>query len=145
MKLLLDTHVFLWLVGAPEKLTERALEACKDRRNPDVGRLKPNSPAPGSFEGVDGRDGTRDPLKGGSDPVASPRRAAAWSARALARLRGRGNGGSDPSPGAFKRQKASTKNSKKSLTSEVMPERKSKKSLTSTFEASKNSKKSLTS
>ncbi len=34
MKLLLDTHVFLWLAGAPEKLTERALEACKNRRNP---------------------------------------------------------------------------------------------------------------
>ncbi len=34
MKLLLDTHVFLWLAEAPEKLTERALGACKDRRNP---------------------------------------------------------------------------------------------------------------
>ncbi len=34
MKLLLDTHVFLWLAGGPEKLTGRALEACKNRRNP---------------------------------------------------------------------------------------------------------------
>ena len=34
MRLLLDTHVFLWLADAPEKLTERALEACKNRRNP---------------------------------------------------------------------------------------------------------------
>ena len=34
MKLLLDTHAFLWLVEAPEKLTNRALAACKDRRNP---------------------------------------------------------------------------------------------------------------
>ncbi len=34
MKLLLDTHVFLWLAGAPEKLTARALDACKNRQNP---------------------------------------------------------------------------------------------------------------
>ncbi len=34
MRLLLDTHVFLWLAGAPEKLTEQALEACKARQNP---------------------------------------------------------------------------------------------------------------
>lgn len=34
MKLLLDTHVFLWLASAPEKLTERALQACRNRHNP---------------------------------------------------------------------------------------------------------------
>ncbi len=34
MRLLLDTHVFLWLTGAPERLTEKALEACKARQNP---------------------------------------------------------------------------------------------------------------
>ena len=34
MRLLLDTYVFLWLAGAPEKLTARALDACKNRQNP---------------------------------------------------------------------------------------------------------------
>ena len=34
MRLLLDTHVFLWLAGAPERLTTRALDACKNRQNP---------------------------------------------------------------------------------------------------------------
>jgi PIN domain nuclease of toxin-antitoxin system len=34
VKLLLDTHVFLWLLDTPEKLSERALGACRDRRNP---------------------------------------------------------------------------------------------------------------
>ena len=33
MKLLIDTHAFLWLMGDPEKLSRRALEACKDRGN----------------------------------------------------------------------------------------------------------------
>ena len=33
MKLLIDTHAFLWLMGEPEKLSRRALEACKDRGN----------------------------------------------------------------------------------------------------------------
>ena len=31
MKLLIDTHTFLWLMGEPEKLSRKALEACKDR------------------------------------------------------------------------------------------------------------------
>lgn len=33
MKPLIDTHAFLWLMGDPEKLSRRALEACKDRGN----------------------------------------------------------------------------------------------------------------
>lgn len=33
MKLLLDTHTFLWLLTSPEKLSERALAACKDLEN----------------------------------------------------------------------------------------------------------------
>ena len=33
MKLLIDTHAFLWLMGEPEKLSRKALEACKDRGN----------------------------------------------------------------------------------------------------------------
>lgn len=33
MKLLIDTHAFLWLMGEPEKLSRKALEACKDREN----------------------------------------------------------------------------------------------------------------
>lgn len=30
MKLLLDTHSFLWLLEEPERLSEKALAACKD-------------------------------------------------------------------------------------------------------------------
>ena len=33
MKLLIDTHAFLWLMGEPEKLSRKALEVCKDRGN----------------------------------------------------------------------------------------------------------------
>ena len=33
MKLLLDTHTFLWLLTSPEKLSEQALAACKDLEN----------------------------------------------------------------------------------------------------------------
>jgi PIN domain nuclease of toxin-antitoxin system len=33
MKLLLDTHVFLWLNDAPEKLSEMARQACEDLHN----------------------------------------------------------------------------------------------------------------
>jgi len=33
MKLLLDTHVFLWLNGSPEKLTTAAREACENPGN----------------------------------------------------------------------------------------------------------------
>ncbi len=31
--LLLDTHIFLWLNGQPEKLSKRALEICADPKN----------------------------------------------------------------------------------------------------------------
>jgi len=30
MKLLLDTHTFLWLAGSPERLSATALAACED-------------------------------------------------------------------------------------------------------------------
>ena len=33
MKLLLDTHVFLWLMSAPGKLPAAMLAACQDREN----------------------------------------------------------------------------------------------------------------
>jgi PIN domain nuclease of toxin-antitoxin system len=33
MKLLLDTHAFIWWASGPEKLSERALLACQDRSN----------------------------------------------------------------------------------------------------------------
>jgi PIN domain nuclease of toxin-antitoxin system len=33
MKLLLDTHAFLWWAAAPDKLSERVLLACQDRDN----------------------------------------------------------------------------------------------------------------
>jgi PIN domain nuclease of toxin-antitoxin system len=33
MKLLLDTHTFLWLDSSPEKLSQRALAACEDPTN----------------------------------------------------------------------------------------------------------------
>ncbi len=33
MKLLLDTHVFIWLDTAPEKLSARALAACENEEN----------------------------------------------------------------------------------------------------------------
>jgi PIN domain nuclease of toxin-antitoxin system len=33
VKLLLDTHAFLWLMEEPEKLSRKALKACQDRRN----------------------------------------------------------------------------------------------------------------
>lgn len=33
MRLLLDTHVFLWVVSAPEKLSTAARSACEDRSN----------------------------------------------------------------------------------------------------------------
>lgn len=33
MKLLLDTHTFIWWASAPEKLSERALLACQNRDN----------------------------------------------------------------------------------------------------------------
>ena len=33
MRLLLDTHTFLWLLGSPEKLSRTALQACRDPDN----------------------------------------------------------------------------------------------------------------
>ncbi len=33
MKLLLDTHAFLWVINEPEKLSPPVLEAYRDRRN----------------------------------------------------------------------------------------------------------------
>jgi PIN domain nuclease of toxin-antitoxin system len=33
MKLLLDTHVFLWLNGSPDKLSDAARQACEDPGN----------------------------------------------------------------------------------------------------------------
>ena len=33
MKLLLDTHTFLWLDSSPEKLSQTALAACEDPAN----------------------------------------------------------------------------------------------------------------
>lgn len=33
MRLLLDTHTFLWLLESPEKLSGPALEACKNREH----------------------------------------------------------------------------------------------------------------
>jgi PIN domain nuclease of toxin-antitoxin system len=33
MKLLLDTHVFIWWANEPEKLSEKALIACQDTSN----------------------------------------------------------------------------------------------------------------
>lgn len=33
MKLLLDTHIFLWLNGQPEKLSDRILKHCEDSNN----------------------------------------------------------------------------------------------------------------
>jgi len=33
MKLLIDTHVFLWLMSAPNKLSATALAACEDPTN----------------------------------------------------------------------------------------------------------------
>jgi PIN domain nuclease of toxin-antitoxin system len=33
MKLLLDTHTFLWLDGSPEQLSPTALAACEDPAN----------------------------------------------------------------------------------------------------------------
>lgn len=33
MKLLLDTHAFLWWSGEPDRLSDRAREACKDAGN----------------------------------------------------------------------------------------------------------------
>lgn len=33
MKLLLDTHAFLWLMEAPEKLSAKALDACQNSEN----------------------------------------------------------------------------------------------------------------
>ncbi len=33
MRLLLDTHAFLWLLGSPEKLSRTALQACQDPDN----------------------------------------------------------------------------------------------------------------
>lgn len=33
MKRLLDTHAFLWLLFAPEKLSETAIAACQDKEN----------------------------------------------------------------------------------------------------------------
>jgi PIN domain nuclease of toxin-antitoxin system len=33
MKLLLDTHTFIWWANEPEKLSERALTACQDNSN----------------------------------------------------------------------------------------------------------------
>jgi len=33
MKLLLDTHIFLWLNSHPEKLSEKILEACSNTNN----------------------------------------------------------------------------------------------------------------
>ncbi len=33
MKLLIDTHAFLWLMSEPAKLSRKALEACEDHGN----------------------------------------------------------------------------------------------------------------
>ena len=33
MKLLLDTHAFIWWANEPEKLSEKALAACQDENN----------------------------------------------------------------------------------------------------------------
>jgi len=33
MKLLLDTHSFIWWANEPEKLSERVLTACEDKKN----------------------------------------------------------------------------------------------------------------
>jgi PIN domain nuclease of toxin-antitoxin system len=33
VKLLIDTHVFLWLMDEPDKLSRKALEACQNREN----------------------------------------------------------------------------------------------------------------
>ena len=33
MKLLLDTHVFIWWSGEPDKLSEKVLDACENRAN----------------------------------------------------------------------------------------------------------------
>ena len=33
MKLLLDTHVFIWWAGEPDKLSEKTLDACENRAN----------------------------------------------------------------------------------------------------------------
>jgi PIN domain nuclease of toxin-antitoxin system len=33
MKLLLDTHTFLWLASSPEKLSQTGLAACEDPTN----------------------------------------------------------------------------------------------------------------
>lgn len=33
MKLLLDTHVFIWWFNEPEKLSEKVLAACEDNKN----------------------------------------------------------------------------------------------------------------
>jgi PIN domain nuclease of toxin-antitoxin system len=33
VKLLIDTHAFLWLMGEPERLSRKALGACQDRGN----------------------------------------------------------------------------------------------------------------
>ena len=36
MKLLLDTHTFLWLDSSPEKLSQTALAACERSNQPTV-------------------------------------------------------------------------------------------------------------
>jgi len=33
MKLLLDTHIFIWWSGEPDKLSEKVLDACENRAN----------------------------------------------------------------------------------------------------------------
>ena len=33
MKLLLDTHIFIWWANEPEKLSEKAVAACQDNNN----------------------------------------------------------------------------------------------------------------
>lgn len=33
MKLLLDTHTFIWWANEPEKLSEKVLKACEDKKN----------------------------------------------------------------------------------------------------------------
>lgn len=33
MRLLLDTHAFLWLLGEPARLSPNASEACRNRAN----------------------------------------------------------------------------------------------------------------
>ncbi len=33
MKILLDTHAFIWLMAEPQKLSKRGLEACQDESN----------------------------------------------------------------------------------------------------------------